>query len=81
MTYYIDIVIFNDYITIGGELMLKEIREKLNITQEELAKECNVSRSTISMIEIGINQPSIDLAKKLCEVLNCTLDELFSEDK
>ena len=49
---------------------LKELREHKGYTQERLATECNVLRTTISMIECGINKPSVELAKKLGEVLN-----------
>ena len=35
------------------------------LTQEQLAKECEVQRTTITMIEIGENKPSVELAKKL----------------
>lgn len=56
---------------------LKELREERNITQEDIAIACGVSRSTIAMIEIGQNKPSLELAKKLAEVLNVSLDELL----
>lgn len=44
---------------------LKELRTAKGITQEQLAKECEVQRTTITMIEIGKNKPSVELAKKL----------------
>ena len=44
---------------------LKELRTSKGMTQEQLAKECEVQRTTITMIEIGENKPSIELAKKL----------------
>ena len=49
---------------------LKELRTEKGYTQEELASKCDVLRTTISMIESGINKPSVELAKKLGEVLN-----------
>ena len=48
---------------------LKELREHQGYTQERLAVECDVMRATISMIERGVNKPSVNLAKKLGEVL------------
>ena len=48
---------------------LKELRSEKGFTQEELAKECGVLRTTISMIETGENKPSVPLAQKLGEVL------------
>ena len=44
---------------------LKELRTTKGMTQEQLAKECEVQRTTITMIEIGENKPSVELAKKL----------------
>ena len=51
-------------------LNLKELRTERGYTQEELASKCDVLRTTISMIESGINKPSVELAKKLGEVFD-----------
>ena len=47
---------------------LKELRTAKGLTQEQLAKECEVQRTTITMIEIGENKPSVELAKKLGKI-------------
>lgn len=44
---------------------LKKLRTEKGLTQEQLANECEVQRTTITMIELGENRPSVDLAKKL----------------
>ena len=44
---------------------LKELRIAKGLTQEQLASECGVQRTTITMIELGENKPSVELAKKL----------------
>ena len=68
MTYNINIVIIND--CERGDIMnLKEIRKEKGFTQEQLATECGVQRTTITMIETENNLPSVELAKKLGEVL------------
>ena len=46
-------------------LNVKELRTAKGMTQEQLASECGVQRTTITMIEIGENKPSVELAKKL----------------
>ena len=46
-------------------LNIKELRISKGLTQEQLASECGVQRTTITMIEIGENKPSVELAKKL----------------
>lgn len=57
-------------------MMLKDLREAKGLTQEQLAESCGVKRNTISMIEIGVNKPSFDLALKLAKALNCGVEEL-----
>ena len=63
----------------GGIKMLKTLREQKNLTQEQLAEMCGVRRTTISMIEVGTNKPSIDLALKLAKTLDCTVEQLVGE--
>lgn len=55
----------------GGDNMidLKAERTKMKLTQQELADKVDVVRQTISMIERGENKPSIELAKRIGEVL------------
>ena len=48
---------------------IKELRTAKGLTQEQLANECGVQRTTITMIELGENKPSVELAKKLGEIL------------
>ena len=53
-----------------GDIMdLKKIRKEKGFTQEQLANECGVQRTTITMIENENNLPSVETAKKLGEVL------------
>ena len=47
---------------------------------EDLAKKCGVSRQTVSAIEKGDYNPTINLCIAICKALNKTLDELFWED-
>lgn len=56
---------------------LKELREKRGLTQEELAKILSVSRSTVTLWELGINKPRADTLVKLAKVLHCTTDDLL----
>lgn len=61
-------------------LKLKAARAGMDMSQDELAKACSVSRQTISSIEKGDYNPTINLCVKICKVLGKTLDELFWED-
>ena len=60
-------------------LKLKAARAAKDLSQDELAKLCNVSRQTISDIEKGDYNPTINLCIAICKVLDKTLDELFWE--
>ena len=64
-----------------GDIMdLKEIRKEKGFTQEQLANECGVQRTTITMIELGENKPSVELAKKLGEIFEITWSDIFEDD-
>ena len=58
-------------------LKLKAARAALDLSQEQLAKQCNVSRQTINGIEKGDYNPTINLCIAICKALGKTLDELF----
>ena len=60
-------------------LRMKAARAALDMSQDDLAKLCEVSRQTISAIEKGDYNPTINLCVKICKILNKTLDDLFWE--
>ena len=62
-------------------LRLKAARAGLDLSQEDLAKQVGVSRQTISAIEKGDYNPTINLCISICRVLGKTLDELFWDDR
>lgn len=51
-------------------MTLRDLRKQARLTQCELAQLCDVSASTIGMIENGANSPSVALAKKLGEIFD-----------
>ncbi|MBP5605618.1 MAG: helix-turn-helix transcriptional regulator [Ruminiclostridium sp.] len=61
-------------------LKMKAARAGMDLSQQELADLCNVSRQTINAIEKGDYNPTITLCINICKVLGKTLDELFWED-
>lgn len=61
-------------------LNMKSARAALDMSQQELAEAVGVSRQTINAIEKGDYNPTINLCRAICRVLNRTLDELFWED-
>ena len=58
-------------------LRLKSARAAMDLSQQDLADRVNVSRQTISAIEKGDYNPTINLCVAICRVLGKTLDELF----
>ncbi len=58
-------------------MKLKEIRKKLKINQDELAKVLNTTQHTISNYENNKTQPSIEDIVTLAKFLNVTADELL----
>lgn len=60
---------------------IKQRRNELGITQEDLAETINVSRSTVSNWEIGRNYPDIQTIVSLSDELEISLDELLKGDK
>ncbi|MHC5375824.1 helix-turn-helix transcriptional regulator [Enterococcus sp. LJL120] len=57
--------------------IIKEKRTQIKLSQEELAKKCNVSRQTINAIENNKYDPTLSLAFNLAKELGVTVDELF----
>ncbi len=60
-------------------LRLKAARAGLDMSQDDLARAVGVSRQTISAIEKGDYNPTINLCVAICRALDKTLDELFWE--
>jgi predicted transcriptional regulators len=61
-------------------LRMKAARAGKDLSQEDLANLCDVSRQTISAIEKGDYNPTIHLCIAICKALDKTLDELFWEE-
>lgn len=59
---------------------IKDSRNKKGITQQELARKLNLSRSAVSNWEVGRNYPDLDSIVLLSDILGLTLDELLRED-
>lgn len=59
---------------------LRTLRQDNGLTQTALAEAAGVVRQTISNIECGINAPSVDLAKKLAEILGLNWTDFFVEE-
>lgn len=60
-------------------LRLKSARAAKDLSQQQLAELVKVSRQTISAIEKGDYNPTINLCIAICKALDKTIDELFWE--
>lgn len=56
---------------------LRELREKNNLTQEQLAKKSGISSRMIQRYEYGTSRPRLDAAEKIAKALCVTTDELL----
>lgn len=59
---------------------LKVERAKKDFTQQDLAKQIQVSRQTINSIESGKYVPSTVLALKIAKVFDVAVEDIFELD-
>ncbi|MDI3473745.1 MAG: putative transcriptional regulator [Candidatus Woesearchaeota archaeon] len=60
---------------------IKELRARLNLTQEELAKKVGVRRETIVFLEKGKYNPSLKLAYKIARAFDSNIEDVFIFDE
>lgn len=60
---------------------IREVRERKNLSQEELAKLSGISASHIGYIENGERQPTLLVMCKLADALKVSIDELYEYHK
>lgn len=56
---------------------VRELRARHEFTQSDLAKMVGVTRQTIGFIEKGEFSPSVTLALKIAQALQCDINEVF----
>lgn len=74
--------IFNTRHTVDGGYMyiiikLKEIREKNNLSLEELSRKTGISTSHLNYIERGEKEPSLSMVIRIAVALNIDEKELY----
>lgn len=57
--------------------LLKTARQRINLTQEQLASKLNVTSSAVSKWENGKNLPDREMLLKLSELLHLTLEDMY----
>ena len=68
----------NAYVT---STAIRQLREKRNLTQAELADQISVSSKTISKWETAKGLPDISLLQPLAQALNISVIELMSGEQ
>ena len=58
---------------------IKQLRIKMNLTQEELANRCELSKGFISQVERNLTSPSIATLTDILEALGDNLKNFFSD--
>ena len=56
---------------------VEKLRKERGLNQEDFAKAIRVSRQTVSAIENGKYNPSLDLAFIIADFFNKTIEEIF----
>lgn len=57
--------------------ILRELRKEKNMTQEQLAKKLNLSRSSVEMYEKGQREPGFLTQEAIADLFNVDIDYLF----
>ncbi|HRW24465.1 MAG TPA: helix-turn-helix transcriptional regulator [Spirochaetia bacterium] len=60
---------------------VRECRQGLGLTQEQLAEQAGVSRQTIISIEGGRYDPSLPLALRLARLLGQRIEDMFIDEE
>jgi DNA-binding XRE family transcriptional regulator len=55
--------------TYFGKLSFKELRERTGMSQKEIAQRVGYSRTTISLIERGLRQPTEEFIEELAKAM------------
>ena len=63
---------------LGGKI--KQMRNQLGLTQEELADRCELTKGYISQLENDLNSPSIATLTDILSALGSNLSEFFREE-
>lgn len=66
-----------DYIILGKRI--KELRNKLGLSQEKLAERANLSRENINRFENASKYPGVDALVQIANALHVSVDDLLAD--
>ena len=64
-----------------GNNSFKTYRQRAGLSQKDVALKLNVSQGAVSAWESGRNRPDIEMAQKVANLYNVSVDELISSDQ
>ena len=59
---------------------LREVRERLALSQRQLARQSGVANATISQIEAGKLNPTVSMLKRILDGIPISLGEFFADE-
>lgn len=59
--------------------ILKQLRKRHKMTQEELSNALGVTRSAVSMYELGVRTPDYGMMKSISNLFNVSMDYLYEK--
>lgn len=62
------------------KLAIAQVRNQRSMTQDELAKQMNMSLKGIQYLEYEAKTVNLDVLERLCKVLNCEPGDLFKRE-
>lgn len=63
------------------ENKVEKLRKAMGMNQEDFAKAIHVSRQTVSAIETGKYNPSLELAFVIADFFNRRIEEIFIHER
>ncbi|MBQ2223414.1 MAG: helix-turn-helix transcriptional regulator, partial [Oscillospiraceae bacterium] len=61
--------------------LIREAREAKNLSQQQLAEQLHITRTTVSKWENGRGMPDVSLLERLAEVLELSVTELVCGER
>ena len=59
---------------------IRELRQKKELSQEELARLLGVDRSAVAKWETGSNLPRAEKLLQMADIFGCSLDKILDRD-
>lgn len=63
------------------ENRVEELRKQMGLSQEAFARALRVSRQTVSSIETGKYNPSLELAFAISDFFDMSIEEIFLHER